>query len=107
MPGEALPATPGDVQAAQIETLLASSGRSDAATRAAIESALGAADVARQDGAGAALTYRLDGCALLLLFASDANNSMRLRDVHVSARRAGAPTPSLAQCAAEAAARQS
>lgn len=85
--------------------LLAAAGGTNAPTQAEIERALGRPDIVRRDGAGAALTYRLESCALLLLFASDAGNSMRLSEAHPSARRAGAAAPSLAQCAAEASAR--
>lgn len=70
-----------------------------------IERTLGAADISRREGAGAALTYRLDSCALLLLFAADARNAMRLQEASASARRTG-PAPSLEQCAAEVAARR-
>jgi hypothetical protein len=68
---------------------------------------MGPADIARQDGAGVALTYRLDHCALLLVFGADARNEMRLADVHPSARNAGDAAPSIDQCAAEATARYS
>lgn len=87
--------------------MFATAGRSDAASQRDIERALGAPDIARQEGAGAAWTYRLENCALLLLFAADTRNEMRLAEVHPSARRAGAAAPSLDQCAAEAAARRS
>lgn len=86
--------------------LLAAAGSSSAPTRAEIERALGAPDIARQDGAGAALTYRSQNCALLLVFVSDARNAMRLAQAHPSARRAGEASPSLDQCAAEAAQRR-
>ncbi len=67
---------------------------------------LGAADIARQDGVGVALTYRLENCALLLLFAADARNQMRLREAHAGVRRAGEASPSFEVCAAEAGARR-
>lgn len=86
--------------------LLNAAGGADAPTEAQIEHALGAPDIVRRDGAGAALTYRLDSCALLLLFAADERNAMRLAQAHASARRGG-DAPSLAQCAAEADARRS
>src|SRR5262245_50892159 len=54
--------------------LLAQAGRPNAPNVAAIERAMGPADIRRQDGAGLALTYRLDSCALLLLFAADPRN---------------------------------
>jgi hypothetical protein len=86
--------------------LLASAGRADAPSRAEIERAFGAPDIARQDGAGAALTYRLDTCALLLVLTTDARNELRLAEAHASARTNGAPTPTLETCAAEADARR-
>lgn len=92
---------------AHLVEMLAAAGRADAPNRSAVERAFGAADIVRQDGAGAALTYRLDTCALLLLFSTDARNEMRLAEAHASARRAGEQTPDLQQCAAEAAARAS
>ena len=85
--------------------MLAAAGQADAPTRQAVERAMGAADIARQEGAGAALTYRLEHCALLLLFAVDAAGEVRLSEAHPSPRHAGAPAPSLDQCAAEAPAR--
>lgn len=63
---------------------------------------MGGADITRQDGVGVALTYRLESCALLLLFSSDERNAMRLREAHASARRSGEAAPSLDQCATEA-----
>jgi hypothetical protein len=87
--------------------LLAAAGRPDAPTRSEIERVLGPADIVRQEGAGAALTYRLDNCALLLLFAADGRSVMRLAQASAGARHAGAAAPSLDQCAAEASARRS
>lgn len=87
--------------------LLASAGRADAPSRSEIDRAFGAPDIERREGAGVALTYRLESCALLLLMSADARNEMRLAQAHASARRAGEPAPSLEQCAAEAAARRS
>lgn len=99
------PTSPPASGSSRAERLLASAGRGDAATRAEIENALGRPDVARQDGAGAALTYRLDSCALLLLFVADGRNALRLAEVRASARREGDPAPSVQQCAAEASGR--
>lgn len=87
--------------------LLHAAGGANAPTQTEIERAFGAADIVRQDGAGAALTYRLENCALLLLFAADNRNTLRLAEAHPSARQANAPAPSLEDCAAEAAARRS
>lgn len=87
--------------------LLAAAGSAAAPTQNEVERTLGPADIVRRDGAGAALTYRLETCALLLLFAADAQNEMRLAEASPSARRAGAAAPSLDQCAAEASARRS
>lgn len=102
-PAEApAPAGPSASSPSRAERLLASAGRADAASRADIESALGRPDLARQDGAGAALTYRLQNCALLLLFVADGRNVLRLAEAQASARRSGEAAPSLQQCAAEA-----
>lgn len=86
--------------------LFASAGRADAPNQAEVERALGAADITRREGAGLALTYRLETCALLLLFSADARNEMRLAEVHPSARTVGSAAPSLEQCATEASARR-
>lgn len=82
--------------------LLALAGGANAPTRADIERLFGAADITRQDGAGVALTYRLNTCALLLIFTADAHNAVRLADAHPTARQAGQAAPTLDQCAAEA-----
>lgn len=95
------PASPS--RAAQ---LLGSAGRADAPSQAEIERAFGPPDISRQDGAGAALTYRLESCALMLVFSGDARNEMRLAEAHASARRAGEAAPSLEACATEADARR-
>ncbi len=81
--------------------LRAASHDANAPTREEVVRMLGEPAISRQDGAGAALTYRLQTCALLLLFEADAQNAHRLTLVHTSARRAGDPAPSLEQCAAE------
>lgn len=94
------PASPRTAQ------MLALAGGASAPTQIEIERAFGPADITRQDGAGAALTYRYETCALLLLFSADGRNAMRLAEAHPSARRAGSAPPSLDQCAAEAAARR-
>lgn len=93
-------------ESSRASQLLAAAGRSNAPSRADIERAFGAPDIARQDGAGSALTYRLQSCALLLVFTADERSVMRLAQVHPSARRANEASPSLDQCAAEAAARR-
>lgn len=98
-------ATPGAANApapGASALLLRQAGARDAPDLATIEHTLGGADIRRQDGAGFALTYRLDSCALLLLFAADTHNTMRLVDAHASPRRAGLPQPSLEQCGQEA-----
>ena len=69
--------------------MLHAAGSADAPSQADIERVFGRADIVRQDGAGAALTYRLESCALLLLFSADGGNAMRLAEAHPSARRAG------------------
>jgi hypothetical protein len=95
-------ATPQSSRAAQ---LLSRAGGASAPTQAEIERVFGPADIARQDGAGAALTYRFQTCGLLLLFRADARNDMRLAEAHPSPRSGGGAAPSLEQCAAEAPAR--
>src|SRR5690242_18249522 len=86
------PAAPPSSRAAQ---LLAAAGSQNAPTQNEIERVFGQPAITRQDGAGAALTYRFENCALLLLFAADQRNTMRLSEAHPSARRAGAAAPSL------------
>jgi hypothetical protein len=86
--------------------MLSNAGRDTAPTRPEVERLLGEADITRQDGAGAALTYRFENCALLLVFAADTRNALRLAEAHASARRTGEAAPSLDQCAAEADARR-
>src|SRR5262245_28082755 len=81
--------------------LLERAGRDNAPSQSDVERVLGAADITRRDGAGAALTYRLPNCALLLLFSADGRNTMRLTQANPGPRRAGEATPSLQQCAAE------
>lgn len=95
--------TASDSRAAR---LLAAAGQADAPTRAAIERELGQADIARQEGAGLSLTYRLPTCALLLLFTTNERSEMRLQQAHVSPRHAGDALPTLERCAAEANARR-
>lgn len=87
--------------------LLRAAGGSNAPTLQDIERTFGEADIVRRDGAGAALTYRFEHCGLLLLFAADGRNTMRLTEAHPSARHGDAQAPTLDQCAAEAAARRS
>lgn len=65
----------------------------------------GLPDIARQEGSGAMLTYRLQSCALVLMFTADARNELRLAEANAGPRRAGEPAPSLDQCASEASAR--
>jgi hypothetical protein len=86
----------------RIAQMLSNAGRDSAPTRSEVERLLGEADIARQDGAGAALTYRYQNCALLLVFAADQRNALRLAEAHPSARRTGETAPSIDQCAAEA-----
>lgn len=97
------PPNAGDIRAAR---LLAAAGQADAPTRALIEREFGQADIARQEGAGLSLTYRLPTCALLLLFTANERDEMRLQQAHVSPRRSGDALPTLERCAAEASARR-
>lgn len=108
-PGVAPPAAPSariESPAPASPSLLARAGQAGAPTRAEIEAAFGPADIVRQDGAGAALTYRLESCGLLLLFAADERNALRLADASASARSGAAQPPALSRCEAEAAARR-
>ncbi|MET0182886.1 MAG: hypothetical protein ABW199_08385 [Caulobacterales bacterium] len=89
----------GPAPSSSNERLLRDTG-SDGSTIQAIERAFGQPHVRRRDGAGAALTYRLENCSLLLLFTNDSHNTLRLAEAYPSAVRAGEPAPSLAQCAA-------
>jgi len=94
------------MRAAQaLARFLGAAGQADAPTQQAVTRAMGQADVARQDGAGAALTYRLESCALVLLFSSNAESELRLAEAFPGPRRAGAAVPDLETCAAEAIAR--
>lgn len=97
-------ATPTSSTAAisRVGQMLATAGRDNAASQADVVRLLGTPDIERRDGAGAALTYRMENCALLLLFTADARNAMRLAEAHPSARRPSEPAPTLAACAAEA-----
>ena len=97
----------GSVSSSRQAQLLRAAGGSDAPSLQDVERYFGQADIVRRDGAGTALTYRFENCALLLLFAADARNAMRLQEAHPSPRRTGVAAPSLDQCAAEAAARRS
>jgi hypothetical protein len=85
---------------------LRSAGAANAPSQQDVERLFGQADIVRREGAGAALTYRFETCALLLLFAADNRNTMRLQEAHPSARH-GDAVPTLDQCAVEAAARHS
>jgi hypothetical protein len=83
----------------EVATLLRRAGREDAPFYEDVQRLLGPADVARRETAGALLTYRLDGCALVLAFAMDNLNRLRLIEVAPGAVRFGDPAPGLDQCA--------
>lgn len=85
--------------------ILTNAGGPNAPAMDQVVRALGAADITRHDGAGVALTYRLDHCALLLLFTADTRNVMRLAEADATPRRASDPAPTLDQCVTEAHAR--
>lgn len=70
-----------------------------------VERALGAPDLRRQEGAGAILTYRLETCALMLVF-TNGEGGLRLAEAHTGPRRAGQTPPSVEQCDSEFAARR-
>lgn len=104
-PVETSAASPVSRPSPALALLRAASHEASAPTREEVVRILGEPAIMRQDGAGAALTYRTPTCALLLLFEADAQNAHRLTLVHINARRAGVPAPSLEQCAAETPAR--
>ncbi|WP_156767719.1 hypothetical protein [Candidatus Viadribacter manganicus] len=105
---DAAPTGPsGSTSSSRQAQLLRAAGGADAPSLQDVERYFGQADIVRRDGAGTALTYRFENCALLMLFAADARNAMRLQEAHPSARRAGVAAPTLDQCAVEAAARRS
>jgi hypothetical protein len=80
--------TPAPVEtSSRIAQALSAAGRAEAPTQSDVERLLGTR------------------CALLLVFAADARNAMRLAEAHPSARRAGEAAPTLNECAAEADAR--
>ncbi|MEQ1817889.1 MAG: hypothetical protein ABL871_04700 [Terricaulis sp.] len=95
--------TPSVASSRQAQALRAAGG-GQAPSLQDVERLFGTADIVRREGAGAAVTYRYETCALLLLFAADNHNAMRLQEAHPSARHADAAVPTLDQCAAEAAA---
>jgi hypothetical protein len=103
----ATPAAPAVAPSSRAAQLLSAAGRPNAPSQADVERLFGHPDLTRHDGAGSALTYRLESCALLLLFTADAHNTMRLNEAHPSARHPDQSAPSLDQCAAEASARRS
>jgi hypothetical protein len=87
--------------------MLRRAGGADAPSEQDVARLIGQPDLVRREGAGAAITYRFQQCALLLLFTADERNTMRLREASTGARQAGAQAPTLDQCAAEADARAS
>ena len=93
----AAPSTPG--------ALLAQAGRPDAPTLAALTRTFGRPDLERREGAGAILTYRLDSCALVLVFAADARNEFRLSEASAQPAAPEMQAPQLEDCAAAAEAR--
>lgn len=95
--------TPAASSSRQAQALRAAGG-GQAPSLQDVERLFGTADIVRREGAGAAVTYRYESCALLLLFAADSHNAMRLQEAHPSARHSGVAAPTLDQCAAEAAA---
>lgn len=100
----ATPTTPASTSSSRQAQLLRSAGGSNAASQQDVERVFGNADIVRREGAGTALTYRYETCALLMLFAADGHNTMRLQEAHPSARHGTGAAPSLDQCATEAAA---
>ncbi len=85
------------------EALLRGAGRDDAATLDAAIRVLGQPELRRAEGQGVALTYRFEGCSLLLVFANDARNTPRLAEATPQPAHLGEERPTLAQCADAAA----
>ncbi len=79
-------------------------GRPDALSLRDALAAFGPADVDRREGQGAILTWKLERCALILVFAADAAGALRAQAAQAGVRRAGETAVSLDQCleAAEA-----
>jgi hypothetical protein len=80
-------------------------GAGDAMTPEGARVLFGRADIERVDGAGAMLTYRMQTCALALVFAAPNGGDLRLGAIEAAARNPRTPAPSLAQCVSEARAR--
>lgn len=97
---------PPAARESEASRLIGRAGGADAPTMEALVRVLGAADVSRQEGVGAMLTYRSDSCALVLMFTADARNEMRLREALSMPRREGEQAPALAQCVTAAEARE-
>lgn len=91
----------------RVAAMLRRAGANDAPSEQDVARLMGQPDLVRREGAGAAITYRYQQCALLLLFTADERNTMRLREASPGARQAGAAAPTLDQCAVEADARAS
>lgn len=106
--GQAHPAAQAEqalaLQAERLAQYLSTNG-ADAPRLEQVQNVLGAPDVARREGAGAALTYRYETCALLIVFAADESGGMRLQQTFAEARRARVDAPDLQSCAREALAR--
>lgn len=85
--------------------LALNAGAPDAIALDAALAAFGPADVDRREGRGAILTWRLERCALILVFAADATGRLRAQAAEAGPRRAGAPSASLEECVAAAQAR--
>lgn len=85
---------------------LARAGTPDAPTYEQILGLFGAADVARREGRGGLLSYRLAGCALALAFTEDASGALRLSVVEAGPPSPRDPRPSLEACTASASARK-
>lgn len=89
----------------RVAAMLRRAGGNDAPSEQDVARLMGQPDLVRREGAGAAITYRYQQCALLLLFTADDRNTMRLREASPGARQSGAQAPTLDQCAVEADAR--
>jgi len=78
------------------------SGAADAMTVEGARILFGKADVERQEGAGAIMTYRTTDCAMTLVFAADNAGDLRLSAAQAVARDQRAAIPPLDKCVRQA-----
>ena len=71
-------------------------------TPAEAKAKLGPPDAAREEGAGAMWTYRLDDCALFVFFKAGDDHPLKVSGTASGARRRGEAAPPVQACLAEA-----